>query len=70
MRGLGLLVGLECQTGTVNSDLVRKMEAEGLLTVVAGNNVVRFIPPLIVEAQHIEAAVGLLDKVCAATPRS
>jgi acetylornithine/N-succinyldiaminopimelate aminotransferase len=70
VRGLGLLVGLECHTGTVNSDIVRKLEAEGLLTVVAGANVIRFIPPLIVEAQHIEAAVGILDNVCAAAPRS
>jgi acetylornithine/N-succinyldiaminopimelate aminotransferase len=63
-RGLGLMTGVECQ-GPINSDLVKKMEAKGLLTVVAGANVVRFVPPLIVEPKHIEDAVAIFESACA-----
>jgi acetylornithine/succinyldiaminopimelate/putrescine aminotransferase len=41
------------------------MEAKGLLTVVAGANVVRFVPPLIVEPKHIEDAVAIFESACA-----
>jgi acetylornithine/N-succinyldiaminopimelate aminotransferase len=39
-----------------------------LLTVGAGDNAVRVLPPLIVEESHVEEAVAILDKVCAAWP--
>jgi acetylornithine/N-succinyldiaminopimelate aminotransferase len=72
VRGLGLLVGVEChgKTGAGNSDLVRKMEEKGLLTVVAGSNVVRFVPPLIVEPKHIDEAVSIFEAACAELPRA
>ena len=63
MRGLGLLMGIEISEGIVNGDLVKRLEARGLLTVGAGNNVIRFIPPLIVEESHITDALATLDNV-------
>jgi acetylornithine/N-succinyldiaminopimelate aminotransferase len=63
VRGKGLLSGIECKS--TNSDLVKKLEEMGLLTVAAGNNVVRFIPPLTVQRGHIEEAISLLQKACA-----
>ena len=68
VRGLGLLVGVEAIA--TNSDLVRKMEEKGLLTVGAGSNVVRFVQPLVVEPQHIDDAVSIFDAVCAAFVRA
>ena len=62
VRSKGLLAGVEFK-GT-NTDLVKKLEEKGLLTVVAGNGVVRFIPPLIVEKPHIDEAIGLLHEAC------
>ena len=43
--------------------LLKELEAQGLLTVGAGNNVIRFIPPLIVEESHITDALATLDNV-------
>jgi acetylornithine/N-succinyldiaminopimelate aminotransferase len=40
------------------------LEDKGLLTIPAGGNVVRFLPPLIVEESHIEDAIAILDAVC------
>ena len=63
VRGLGLLMGIEISEGIVNGDVVKTLQARGLLTVGAGNNVIRFIPPLIVEESHITDALTTLDNV-------
>ena len=63
VRGLGLLMGIEISEDIVNGSVVKELEAQGLLTVGAGNNVIRFIPPLIVEESHITDALATLDNV-------
>ena len=63
VRGLGLLMGIELSEDIVNGSVVKELEARGLLTVGAGNNVIRFIPPLIVEESHITDALATLDDV-------
>jgi acetylornithine/N-succinyldiaminopimelate aminotransferase len=35
-----------------------------MLTVAAGENVLRLLPPLIIEQQHIDEAIGKLQDVC------
>jgi len=41
--------------------MVAKAFDHGVLTVPAGDNVVRFLPPLIVDETHIEEAVGAIE---------
>ena len=65
VRGQGLLTGISCHA--TNLDLVKAMEAENVLVIPAGDNVVRFIPPLIVAKNEIDEAVEAFDRVCAAT---
>jgi acetylornithine/N-succinyldiaminopimelate aminotransferase len=60
-RGAGLLVGLKCRVP--NTEMVERLRRNGLLTVTAGDNVVRILPPLIVEESHIGEAVAIIDKV-------
>jgi acetylornithine/N-succinyldiaminopimelate aminotransferase len=60
-RGKGLLTGLKCVV--VNIELVDKLRHAGLLTVGAGDNVVRLLPPLIIEDSHVEEAIGIIDSV-------
>jgi len=62
VRGQGLLLGIEAVPS--NGDVVKALENKGLLTIPAGGNVVRFLPPLIVEEFHIEEAIAILDAVC------
>ena len=64
VRGEGLLVGVACHAS--NLDLVKAMETENILVVPAGDNVVRFIPPLIVEKNEIDEAVDAFDRGAAA----
>jgi len=60
-RGRGLLQGLIIDGDPV--DLVARARAAGLLLSVAGANVVRFAPPLIVGAAEIDEAIEILDRV-------
>ncbi|MEA2862733.1 MAG: acetylornithine/N-succinyldiaminopimelate aminotransferase, partial [Bradyrhizobium sp.] len=64
VRGEGLLIGLKAVVPS--GDLVTALRDEKLLTVGAGENVVRFLPPLIVSEAEIEESVVRLEKVCAA----
>ena len=64
VRGEGLLIGL--RTTVPNNEAVDAFRAENLLTVAAGDNVVRLLPPLIVSEAEIADAVGRIDRACAA----
>ena len=64
VRGLGLLLGLKA-VGP-NMDLLNALRAGGLLTAPAGDNVVRILPPLIIDDSHVEAALAMLERTCAA----
>ncbi len=64
VRGWGLMIGLRCADGVSNTDVVAACMAEGLLTVPAGDNVVRLLPPLIIEQTHVEEAATCLKRTC------
>jgi acetylornithine/N-succinyldiaminopimelate aminotransferase len=61
VRGQGLLLGLRC--GPPNGDISAELMARGMLAVPAGENVLRLLPPLIIEQRHIDEAVGKLQDV-------
>src|SRR5690348_14799972 len=63
VRGEGLLIGLKAVMPS--ADLVTALREQHLLTVGAGENVVRLLPPLIVSEAEIEDAVQRLDRACA-----
>jgi len=60
-RGKGLLTGLKCVV--TNTEMVDKLRHAGLLTVGAGENVVRLLPPLIIEDSHVAEAAGIIEAV-------
>jgi acetylornithine/N-succinyldiaminopimelate aminotransferase len=64
VRGEGLLIGLKAVVPS--GDLVNALRGEKLLTVGAGENVVRFLPPLIVTEAEIEESVARLERACVA----
>jgi len=63
VRGAGLLLGLRIQPEIVNANVVDRLRDAGLLTVGAGDNVVRLLPPLIITEAEIDEAIAILDKV-------
>ncbi|MBO6486248.1 MAG: aminotransferase class III-fold pyridoxal phosphate-dependent enzyme, partial [Pelagibacteraceae bacterium] len=62
IRGAGLLVGLEISKD--QTEFIKKLSDNKLLTVKASENVVRLLPPLTVKKQNIDEAVTILKKVC------
>jgi acetylornithine/N-succinyldiaminopimelate aminotransferase len=52
VRGLGLMLGLECRVPS--RQVVETARSQRLLTAVAGQNVVRLLPPLIIEEEHMD----------------
>jgi acetylornithine/N-succinyldiaminopimelate aminotransferase len=62
-RGKGLMQGLVC--GPANTDVVKELLKEKLLALAAGENVVRFLPPLITTEAQIDEAVSIIDRVAA-----
>ncbi|MDR3467712.1 MAG: aspartate aminotransferase family protein [Xanthobacteraceae bacterium] len=63
VRGEGLLIGLKAVVPA--GDLVTALRGQKLLTVGAGDNVVRLLPPLIVTEAEIEEGVARLERACA-----
>jgi acetylornithine/N-succinyldiaminopimelate aminotransferase len=63
IRGRGLLLGLKVTVP--NTALQAACLAEGLLTVAAGDNVLRLAPPLIVTAEDCATAVAMLRRAVA-----
>ena len=46
-----------------NAEVVDRLRRAGLLAVAAGENVVRLLPPLIIEESHVAEAAGIIDRV-------
>ena len=68
VRGAGLMFGLK--TRVANLDFMAAARGAGLLTVAAGDNVVRLLPPLIVDESHVIEAGKRLDAACRALERA
>jgi acetylornithine/N-succinyldiaminopimelate aminotransferase len=60
VRGQALLAGVKC--AVPNTELQNAAVAEGLLTVAAGDNVLRLIPPLIVRQAECDEALARLGR--------
>ena len=60
VRGLGLMLGLKMKTDS--RAFVTYLRDHGLLTVAAGDNVMRILPPLVIEEAHIAEFVEKLSE--------
>src|ERR1700756_1280689 len=63
VRGEGLLIGVKAVVPS--ADLVAALREQKLLTVGAGDNVVRFLAPLIVTEAEIAQSIQSLERACA-----
>jgi len=67
VRGLGLMLGMEMRFDVYNI-LLGCMD-RGVLVLDAGRNVVRFLPPLVIEKEQIDRVIDVLDTVIAGENR-
>ncbi|MCM3718777.1 acetylornithine transaminase [Fictibacillus phosphorivorans] len=61
VRGKGLLIGIECERPV--GSFIEWLEEQGLLTVPAGENVIRLLPPLTVSEEELETAAGIISQL-------
>jgi LysW-gamma-L-lysine/LysW-L-ornithine aminotransferase len=68
IRGLGLMIGIELKdkAGPVAQALMQ----EGVLALLAGTTVLRFLPPLVITREQVDRVVDALAKVLAAGARA
>lgn len=60
-RGKGLMQGLELDRPV--GDIVKRCIEAGVILISAGSNVIRFVPPLLIEKAHVDEMIGILDRV-------
>lgn len=60
-RGLGLMQGLVFDHPV--GDYIKKAQAKGLIFVSAGANVIRLLPPFIIEEAHVDQFVSILEEI-------
>ncbi len=63
VRGTGLMLGIKMKSDS--RAFVGFLRTRGLLTVAAGENVVRVLPPLIIEESHVREFVDALSAAAA-----
>lgn len=73
VRGLGLMIGIELVKDQATREpdpdgrkhVIQKAYESGLLVLGCGESTVRLMPPLVVEKEHADFAVGVLDRCIA-----
>ena len=67
IRGLGLMRGIQLSDKVPAHMFESKLQSAGYLVNVAGNNTLRFVPPLTITKDEIDGLIAALDGICAAT---
>ena len=63
VRGKGLMIGIQIESTINPVDIEVKCLEEGLCTTTAGNDVVRFLPPLTISRKEIDEGLEIFKKV-------
>ena len=59
-RGIGLMQGIQLTIPV--GDVIKKAQKEGLIIISASGNVIRFVPPLVIEKKHVDEMIAKLKK--------
>lgn len=58
-RGTGLMQGLVFDRPV--ADIINRALDKGLILINAGANIIRFVPPLVIEREHVDEMIAILD---------
>jgi len=61
VRGLGLMLGMELRYDVRN--IILKTMEKNVIILDAGRNVLRFLPPLVIEREQVDKAISVLDVI-------
>ncbi len=60
VRGLGLMIGVECKTEC--GEFVNQLMSNGVLANCTNGNVIRLLPPLVIEDEHVDILMAAMEK--------
>lgn len=66
VRGLGLMIGVECETKERRDKILLEMFKNGLLALGAGQKAMRIIPPLIITKDQVNEGISIMHQACRA----
>jgi acetylornithine aminotransferase/acetylornithine/N-succinyldiaminopimelate aminotransferase len=66
VRGLGLMAGVELESSDAAKAVFKQMLDRGVIVNRTDETVIRFLPPFIIQKQHVDQAIGELDRALAA----
>ena len=64
-RGMGLMQGIVVGNGVKTGEVIDAAREQGLIVLSAGSDVLRMVPPLIIEKEHIDEMEEKLEKALA-----
>ena len=67
VRGLGLMLGMELRFDVLQ--IILQAMDKGVLILDAGRNVLRFLPPLVIEKEQIDKVMAILDTILEEEPK-
>ena len=62
VRGMGLMVGMELDSADTAKAVVRELLEQGVIINRTNDTVLRFLPPYIIQKEHVDHVVRLLDR--------
>ncbi len=63
VRGRGLMLGIALDDAVPAKDIQKALLDKGFVTATAGGNVVRFLPPYVIQREHIDAVCAALETI-------
>jgi L-lysine 6-transaminase len=63
VRGLGLLTAFDFQTKEMRDEFLKKGLENNVMFIGCGNSSIRFRPALLVEEQHVDAGIEVMEKI-------
>jgi acetylornithine aminotransferase/acetylornithine/N-succinyldiaminopimelate aminotransferase len=70
VRGLGLMVAAELKSADVAKAVMKQMLERGIIINRTHDKVLRFLPPYIIEREHIDQVIAALDEVLQANSKT
>jgi acetylornithine/succinyldiaminopimelate/putrescine aminotransferase len=65
VRGNGLMLGLDLDISVSALEMKKKLLALGFVAATAGENVLRFLPPYVIQKAHIDSLIETLKELLA-----
>ena len=63
VRGKGLMVGVKLAEGFAPAEVNKKLLEAGLVSLTAGSDVIRFLPPLVISMDDLDAGLDIFRRV-------